>query len=70
MFLRNKMYTRKKSLDIPDSFQFPFQPYDIQNGFMRGLYSVLENGKIGIFESPTGKFLTYSLGLNQNADHQ
>lgn len=51
------MYSRKKVLAVPDSFPFPFQPYEIQNGFMRGLYSVLEGGKIGIFESPTGEWI-------------
>ncbi|CAH1159677.1 unnamed protein product [Phaedon cochleariae] len=44
----------KGSLKIPDKFDFPFPPYGIQNEFMKNLYSVLENGKLGIFESPTG----------------
>ncbi|CAO3634796.1 unnamed protein product [Mucor hiemalis] len=35
-------------------FGFPFQPYDIQKDFMEELYNVLEQGKVGIFESPTG----------------
>lgn len=35
-------------------FPFPFQPYDIQQQFMQALYSTLEQGKVGIFESPTG----------------
>lgn len=35
-------------------FPFPFTPYSIQKDFMAVLYQVLENGKIGIFESPTG----------------
>ena len=39
---------------IPEKFAFPFDPYDIQVGFMRSLYSVLELGQVGIFESPTG----------------
>ena len=39
---------------VPDTFEFPFEPYDIQVGFMRSLYTALELGKIGIFESPTG----------------
>lgn len=38
----------------PDHFPFPFEPYDIQEKFMRSLYSVLEEKKLGIFESPTG----------------
>ncbi|CAM9731510.1 unnamed protein product, partial [Ectocarpus sp. 8 AP-2014] len=36
--------------DIP----FPFEPYDVQKQLMRKIYSTLENGGIGIFESPTG----------------
>lgn len=35
-------------------FPFPFTPYNIQLQFMKNLYSVLENKKLGIFESPTG----------------
>lgn len=31
-------------------FNFPFKPYEIQLNFMKSLYSVLENSKIGIFE--------------------
>lgn len=37
-----------------DKFPFPYQPYSIQEGFMQALYSALEQGKVGIFESPTG----------------
>lgn len=47
----------KSSLKVPDSFDFPFQPYEIQQNFMKSLYQVLDKGKIGIFESPTGKSL-------------
>lgn len=36
-------------------FHHPYSPYDIQLQFMRALYTCLENGKVGIFESPTGK---------------
>ena len=39
---------------IPSSFNFPFTPYKIQEDFMRCLYGVLSEEKIGIFESPTG----------------
>lgn len=35
-------------------FPFPFTPYEIQVEFMKELYSVLEKGGVGIFESPTG----------------
>lgn len=38
----------------PASFPFPFQPYDIQDSFMRNLFDAINNRKIGIFESPTG----------------
>ena len=42
--------------DVPQtqSFPFPFTPYSIQEDFMRALYGTIEEGKIGIFESPTG----------------
>lgn len=35
-------------------FPFPYTPYDIQERFMRALYRALDQGKVGIFESPTG----------------
>jgi chromosome transmission fidelity protein 1 len=37
-------------------FHHPYQPYDIQLQFMTELYNTIEDGKIGIFESPTGMF--------------
>ncbi|XP_012940455.1 ATP-dependent DNA helicase DDX11, partial [Aplysia californica] len=46
---------------VPESFPFPFTPYDIQQDFMRNLYTCLELGKIGIFESPTGTGKSLSL---------
>ncbi|XP_077424746.1 ATP-dependent DNA helicase DDX11 [Vanacampus margaritifer] len=42
-------------------FPFPYQPYTIQEEFMRSLYSALEHGKVGIFESPTGTGKSLSL---------
>lgn len=42
-------------------FPFPFPPYPIQKDFMAELYKVLETGKIGIFESPTGTGKSLSL---------
>uniref|UniRef100_A0A8C2V5Z1 DEAD/H-box helicase 11 n=1 Tax=Chinchilla lanigera TaxID=34839 RepID=A0A8C2V5Z1_CHILA len=42
-------------------FPFPFPPYSIQKDFMAELYQVLEAGKIGIFESPTGTGKSLSL---------
>ncbi|KAL4706903.1 hypothetical protein ACJJTC_012362 [Scirpophaga incertulas] len=35
-------------------FDFPFEPYAIQERFMKELYFTIENKKSGIFESPTG----------------
>uniref|UniRef100_A0A4W3J3M5 ATP-dependent DNA helicase DDX11 n=1 Tax=Callorhinchus milii TaxID=7868 RepID=A0A4W3J3M5_CALMI len=42
-------------------FPFPYKPYTIQEQFMTALYDVLEAGKIGIFESPTGTGKSLSL---------
>ncbi|XP_031633558.1 ATP-dependent DNA helicase DDX11 isoform X2 [Contarinia nasturtii] len=62
------MFVRKQSISCPNSFPFPFKPYSIQNKFMRALYSVIENRKIGIFESPTGTGKTLS-ALKWLSDH-
>ncbi|PRW20458.1 putative ATP-dependent RNA helicase DDX11 [Chlorella sorokiniana] len=40
---------------------FPYPPYDIQLDFMSALYSALEAGGVGLFESPTGTGKTLSL---------
>lgn len=48
------MYSLNKKLETPEFFEFPYAPYDIQLKFMKALYSTLEAGKFGIFESPTG----------------
>lgn len=40
---------------------FPFPPYDIQLGFMQKLYTTLDQGGVGLFESPTGTGKTMSL---------
>jgi chromosome transmission fidelity protein 1 len=40
----------EKSLD----FHHPYTPYAIQETFMETVYQVLEEGKVGILESPTG----------------
>lgn len=45
---------------VPEIFPFPFEPYSIQKDFMKVLYTCLQSGKVGIFESPTG---TVSKGL-------
>lgn len=66
------MFVRSREANCPDSFPFPFQPYSIQDQFMRALYSVIENRKIGIFESPTGTGKTLSLmcsALKWLSDH-
>ncbi|KAJ8975064.1 hypothetical protein NQ317_005781 [Molorchus minor] len=48
------MENMNENLDVPDHFEFPFPPYDIQQKFMQNLYFALESKKLGIFESPTG----------------
>ncbi|KAI8318005.1 DNA repair helicase [Martensiomyces pterosporus] len=35
-------------------YSFPMKPYAIQLDFMRQLFETIENGRFGIFESPTG----------------
>ncbi|KAG7216090.1 hypothetical protein INR49_007842 [Caranx melampygus] len=42
-------------------FPFPYQPYNIQEQFMQALYKALDQGKVGIFESPTGTGKSLSL---------
>ena len=46
---------------VPENFPFPFQPYSIQEDFMKNLYRALDGSKIGIFESPTGTGKSLSL---------
>ncbi|KAG9555660.1 ATP-dependent RNA helicase CHL1, partial [Aureobasidium melanogenum] len=41
-------------MESAEKFYHPYEPYDIQLQFMRALYDCIEQGKIGIFESPTG----------------
>ncbi|EMC96045.1 hypothetical protein BAUCODRAFT_514453 [Baudoinia panamericana UAMH 10762] len=45
----------------PKDFHHPFQPYDIQQQFMEAMYDCIEDGKVGIFESPTGTGKSLSL---------
>lgn len=47
-------FLHMSTLKPPDEFPFPFSPYSIQKDFMTSLYAVLEERKLGIFESPTG----------------
>ncbi|XP_024859455.1 ATP-dependent DNA helicase DDX11 isoform X2 [Kryptolebias marmoratus] len=54
-------------------FPFPYQPYDIQERFMQALYNALDQGKVGIFESPTGTGKSLSLicgALSWLTDHE
>ncbi|KAJ9458854.1 ATP-dependent DNA helicase CHL1 [Diplonema papillatum] len=44
----------------PD-FGFPFPPYPIQLGLMRAVYRCLDEGRVGVMESPTGTGKTLSL---------
>lgn len=50
-------------MTAPISFPFPFEPYDIQKSFMHELYKTLMEGKLGIFESPTGTVSVFSIYL-------
>jgi chromosome transmission fidelity protein 1 len=45
----------------PKDFHHPFQPYSIQQEFMQAVYDCIEDGKVGIFESPTGTGKSLSL---------
>ncbi|XP_055638817.1 ATP-dependent DNA helicase DDX11 [Toxorhynchites rutilus septentrionalis] len=48
-----------------EGFNFPFSPYDSQLVMMRDIYKLIEDGKIGMCESPTGtgKSLTLSCAV-------
>lgn len=44
------------AMSNPQNFCHPYEPYDIQKQLMNAVYDCLDNGKVGIFESPTGVF--------------
>ncbi|KAH7369668.1 helicase C-terminal domain-containing protein [Rhexocercosporidium sp. MPI-PUGE-AT-0058] len=50
-----------KFVTARDRFHHPFTPYAIQETFMETVYQVLEDGKVGILESPTGTGKSLSL---------
>lgn len=50
----------RQTTDGEVEFPFPFPPYPIQEDFMQNLYSTLQDGKVGIFESPTGTVSMYA----------
>ncbi|KAK0113884.1 ATP-dependent DNA helicase chl1 [Cadophora gregata f. sp. sojae] len=51
----------EKVVTARDRFHHPFTPYAIQETFMETVYQVLEEGKVGILESPTGTGKSLSL---------
>lgn len=60
-------------MEPPKEFPFPFPAYEIQKQFMKQLYNCLEDGKIGLFESPTGTGKSLSLicgALRWLVDHE
>lgn len=55
------------------SFNHPYEPYHIQQDFMRKLYACIEDGNVGVFESPTGTGKSLSLicaALTWLRDHE
>ena len=42
-------------------YGFPFPPYELQLAFMDNLYKCLDEGGVGVFESPTGTGKSLSL---------
>ena len=47
------------------NYHHPFTPYHVQKEFMSMVYKCLEDGKVGIFESPTGTVCTHLLLLSE-----
>ena len=48
------MSSKEDEGQVTINFHHPYTPYTIQEDFMRTVYQVLEQGKVGILESPTG----------------
>lgn len=46
---------RAAELTPPDEFPFPFPAYGVQKQLMAKLFETIENGSVGVFESPTGQ---------------
>lgn len=40
------------------NYNHPYKPYDVQRQFMSTVYKCLEEGKVGVLESPTGTVST------------
>lgn len=64
MDLSNSTSDMDTEIEIHDEirdFHHPYTPYPIQETFMQTVWDVLEEGKIGILESPTGTGKSLSL---------
>lgn len=53
-----------KALHASKAFGFPFTPYSIQVDLMKAVFRCIEDGKVGIFESPTGTVSLNNLYFN------
>jgi chromosome transmission fidelity protein 1 len=60
-FVAPLLHNHDMNDDNEREFHHPYQPYDIQTDFMGAVYRCLEDGKVGIFESPTGTGKSLSL---------
>ena len=45
----------------PHPYGFPFPPYHVQEALMADIYKCLDDGGVGMFESPTGTGKSLSL---------
>jgi Rad3-related DNA helicase len=56
----------EETLSIPLDFRFPYIPYPIQNELMKKIFEAIENGGLGLFESPTGTVsIIYTLNIGK-----